>query len=143
MCAAKAPVDAVDDLEAAVYERFVKAVYLQREPMINPAGLLIVMTQRVIASHYARGPHTTTTLDGIPEPRRHGWTPGRPRRRARWSRQLLDKLSPKQREVVWMRLSDELSSAEIAERLDTLPGQRRCDLLPGDGKASRSGLSSE
>lgn len=121
LCAAKAPRDLVEDLEAAVYERFVKAVYLRQEPMTNPGGLLVVMTQRVIATHYERGPRVTTPLDGLTER-------GAPDERLddpevdQVVDQLLSVLSPKQREVVWLRVYGELSSGEIAERLDTSPG---------------------
>src|SRR5712691_4943560 len=44
ICAGKAPASVVDDLESTVYVRFVRAVYLRTEVMINPAGLLVKMT---------------------------------------------------------------------------------------------------
>src|SRR5690242_10335194 len=65
LCAGKAPIDAVDDLEGAVYERFVRAAYLGRDPMRNPAGLLVVMTRRVIASHHARSGEAPASLDEL------------------------------------------------------------------------------
>ncbi len=121
LCAAKAPLDLVDDLEAAVYERFVKTVYLRQQPMTNPGGLLVVMTQRVIATHYASGSRPTTPLDGLVE---RGATDAHldDREVDEVVDQMLSTLSPKQREVVWLRVYGELSSAEIAERLDTSPG---------------------
>src|SRR5919201_1878578 len=66
VCAGKASPQLVDDLEASVYERFVRVAYLAREPIANPAGLLMVMTRRVLASHYARAepPHTGVDVLG-------------------------------------------------------------------------------
>ena len=121
MCAAKAPVDVVDDLEAQVYLRFVRAVYTQTAPMQNPSGLLVKMARNVIASHFQkrRGdaipigelpdvPDTDDGLDdvGVDEA----------------VEELLAPLNARQREVVWAKVMEGLSSAEIAARLDTTAG---------------------
>jgi RNA polymerase sigma factor (sigma-70 family) len=121
LCAAKAPLDLVDDLEGDVYERFVRAAYLQRTPVANPAGLLVVMAQRVIASHYGRRAPGTAPLDAAADVdvREDGYEQVAA---AELAEQLLAVLTPKQRDVVWLRFGKDMTSAEIAERLDTTPG---------------------
>ena len=63
ICAAKAPIDDVDDLESDVYERFVRVVYLRRTPIEAPAGLLVVMARRVVASYHDRRKPAGVPLD--------------------------------------------------------------------------------
>jgi RNA polymerase sigma factor (sigma-70 family) len=121
LCASKAPLDLVDDLEGAVYERFVRAAYLGRSPIENPAGLLVVMTHRVIASHYDRRPPPAGPLDEVAgvEAMEVGFDQVAA---AEIADQLLGCLTPRQRDVVWMRFAGEMTSAEIAARLETTPG---------------------
>jgi RNA polymerase sigma factor (sigma-70 family) len=121
ICAAKAPVDVVDDLESQVYLRFVRAVYTQTAPMQNPSGLLVKMARNVIASHFerARGdaipigelPDVAAADDGLDALGVDEAVAG-----------LLAALTPRQREVVWGRVMEGLSSAEIAARLDINTG---------------------
>jgi RNA polymerase sigma factor (sigma-70 family) len=121
MCAAKAPIDTVDDLEAAVYERFVRAVYLRAKPIERPAGLLVVMAEKVVATFYGRRKPPGAPLDEVAEPffEEDGYDGIAAEEVAA---QLLAVLTERQREVVWGRLWEGLTSAEIAERLETTPG---------------------
>jgi RNA polymerase sigma factor (sigma-70 family) len=119
VCAGKASPQLVDDLEASVYERFVRVAYLAREPIANPAGLLMVMTRRVLASHYARAepPHTGVDVLGdvaVDDPS--------DAEAEEAVEQLLSVLSPRQRDVVRLRVFKEWSGEEIAERLETTRG---------------------
>jgi RNA polymerase sigma factor (sigma-70 family) len=121
MCAAKAPPGVTDDLESQVYERFVRAVYTRIAPMRNPSGLLVKMTRNVIASHFEKGrgdaiptgdlPDVPVTDDGLAGV---GVTEA--------VDEILAALTPRQRDVVWDRVMEGLSSAEIAERLETTAG---------------------
>jgi RNA polymerase sigma factor (sigma-70 family) len=121
VCAAKAPIDVVDDLESAVYERFVRVVYLRANRIERPAGLLVVMAERVVATHYGRRKPRGAPLDEAPEPvfEDDGYDEIAAEEVAA---QLLAALSERQREVVWGRLWEGLTSAEIAERLETTAG---------------------
>jgi RNA polymerase sigma factor (sigma-70 family) len=121
VCAAKAPPDAVDDLESQVYLRFVRAVYTQTAPMQNPSGLLVKMARNVIASHfekrrgeavpYGEMPETGALDDGYAEAET-----------SEYVEQLLSNLSPAQREVVWARVMEGRSSAEIGAQLEKTAG---------------------
>ena len=121
VCAAKAPPDAVDDLESQVYLRFVRAVYTHTAPMQNPSGLLVKMARNVIASHFEK-----RRDDAVPV----GELPDVPVTDAGLEDvgvaeavdELLAALDERQREVVWGKVMQNRSSAEIAERLDTTPG---------------------
>jgi RNA polymerase sigma factor (sigma-70 family) len=121
VCAAKAPIDAVDDLEAQVYVRFVRAVYTQTALMQNPAGLLVKMARNVIASHFQKSggdaipigelPDVPVTDDGLDDV---GVSEA--------VEEILAVLTPRQREVVWAKVMEGQSSAEIAARLDSTAG---------------------
>ena len=65
VCGAKAPYDVVDDLEAAVYERFVRVVYLRQRPIEAPAGLLVHMARKVVATFHGRRKPAGIPLDEI------------------------------------------------------------------------------
>jgi RNA polymerase sigma factor (sigma-70 family) len=121
VCARKAPIDVVDDLEAAVYERFVRVVYLRAKRIERPSGLLVVIAERVVATHYGRRTATAAPLDAVPEQAfdEDGYDEVAAEEVAG---QLLSVLTDRQREVVWGRLWEGLTSAEIAERLDTTAG---------------------
>jgi RNA polymerase sigma-70 factor (ECF subfamily) len=121
ICAGKAPIDVVDDLEGDVYERFVRAVYLRRAPILDPAGLLVTMARRVVASFHERRKPGSASLDerGDVEADEDGYDHVAA---AQVAEQLLGVLSDRQRDVVWGRLWEGLSSAEVAARMGTTPG---------------------
>jgi RNA polymerase sigma factor (sigma-70 family) len=121
VCAARAPVDVVDDLEAAVYERFVRVVYLREKPIESPAGLLVVMAQRVVATFHQRRRPAGIPLDDVAEmaAEEDGYDAVAAEEVAA---QLLSVLTERQRDVVRGRLWEGLTGAEIAERLETSPG---------------------
>ena len=117
LCAAKAPPAAVDDLEAEVYARFVRTVYTHTTPVERPGGLLVTIAWRVVASFYERRPPGAAPLDAAPEA--GGDDDGYQALEATdVAERLLAVLSERQREVVWLRLLDDLPSAAVAERLD-------------------------
>jgi RNA polymerase sigma factor (sigma-70 family) len=121
ICAAKAPVDVVDDLESQVYLRFVRAVYTQTAPMQNPSGLLVKMARNVIASHFEkrRGepvpigelPDVADTDEGLDDV---GVSEA--------VEAILAVLTDRQREVVIGKVFKNLPAAEIGRRLDIKPG---------------------
>ncbi len=121
LCAAKAPIDDVDDLESGVYERFVRVVYLRRTPIDVPAGLLVVMARRVVASYHDRRKPAGVSLDaaGDVAAAEDGYDQVAA---AQAVEELLAALSERQRDVVWGRLFAGLTSAEVAQRMDTTPG---------------------
>jgi RNA polymerase sigma factor (sigma-70 family) len=121
VCARKAPIDIVDDLEAIVYERFVRVVYLRAKRIERPAGLLVVIAEKVVATHYGRRKPPAAPLDDVPEQafQEDGYDEVAAEEVAG---QLLAVLSERQREVVWGRLWEGLTSAEIARQLDTTAG---------------------
>jgi RNA polymerase sigma factor (sigma-70 family) len=121
VCAAKAPVDVVDDLESQVYLRFVRAVYAQTAPMQNPSGLLVKMARNVIASHFAKARGEAVPTGELPDiPVTDDGLDGVGVEEA--VEELLAVLTPRQREVVWGKVMEGLSSAEIAGRLETTTG---------------------
>jgi RNA polymerase sigma factor (sigma-70 family) len=117
--AAKVPRDAVDDLCSDVSVRFVGRVHTGSE-ITNPAGLLMRICQRVRADHLASRSEPTAPLDG--------WEPGGSDDGLdelavqQAVEELLAPLDVRQREVVWSRILDGRTSAEVAARLDTTPG---------------------
>jgi RNA polymerase sigma factor (sigma-70 family) len=121
VCAAKAPVDVVDDLEAAVYERFVRVVYLRRKPIDSPAGLLVHMARKVIATFHGRRKPAEGPLDELADAaaEEDGYDAVAAEEVAG---ELLAMLDERQRNVVWGRLWEGLTGAEIADRLETTPG---------------------
>jgi RNA polymerase sigma factor (sigma-70 family) len=121
LCAATAPIDDVDDLESGVYERFVRVVYLRRRPIENPAGLLVIMARRVVATFHDRRKPPPASFDELAEVAA-GEDGYDQLASAEVAEQLLAALSPRQREVVWGRLWEGLTSAEVARRLQTTPG---------------------
>ncbi len=138
VCAAKAPVDVVDDLESQVYLRFVRAVYTQTAPMQNPSGLLVKMARNVIATHfekrrgeavpYGEMPETGALDDGYGEAET-----------SEYVEQLLSNLSPAQRDG---RVG--AGDGGPLQRRDRRPAredrrQRRRDLLPRARQAARGG----
>jgi RNA polymerase sigma factor (sigma-70 family) len=124
--ASKTPIDMVDDLESTVYERFVQVVYLRSKPIETPAGLLVVMAQRVIATHYkTRKPAggSLDELDGMGADE-DGFDEIAAREVVD---QLLSVLNERQREIVWGRLWGGLKGDELAEQLDI--SRRNVDVI--------------
>lgn len=126
VCAAKAPIDVVDDLESDVYVRFVRAVYLGAARIESPSGLLVVMARRVVASfHEGRRP-ANAPLDHLAEVPvdEDGYDEIASREVVE---QLLSVLNERQRSVVWGRLWGGMSGAEIAGWLDI--SRRNVDVI--------------
>jgi len=119
--APKTPIDMVDDLESAVYERFVRVVYLRTTPIERPAGLLVVIADRVVATYYGRRKPRGASLDDAPDPvfQEDGYDAVAAEEVAA---QLLSVLNERQRDVVRGRLWEGLTGEEIARRLDTTSG---------------------
>jgi RNA polymerase sigma factor (sigma-70 family) len=124
--ASKTPIDMVDDLESTVYERFVRVVYLRTTPIEAPAGLLVVMARRVVATfHQTRKPadEALDELEGVAAGE-DGYDEIAPREAVE---QLLSVLNERQRAVVWGRLWGGLKGDEIAEQLDI--SRRNVDVI--------------
>lgn len=117
--AAKVPPVDVDDVESIVFGRFATAVYSGRQ-VHNPPGLLVRLATWARADHHAgrRPPeHPIEEWDDAQE------DPELDRAATEAAvAQLLAPLSDRQREVVWRRLLDGESSAAVAARLGTTPG---------------------
>jgi RNA polymerase sigma-70 factor (ECF subfamily) len=119
--ASRAPLEAVDDLEGEVYLRFVRTVYLRRTPIDVPAGLLVIMARRVVATFHDRRKPTPASLDELDDVAA-GDDGYDQLAAAEVAEQLLSVLTQRQRDVVWGRLWEGLTSAEVAGRLETTPG---------------------
>ncbi|HEY2869738.1 MAG TPA: sigma-70 family RNA polymerase sigma factor [Gaiellales bacterium] len=115
--ASKTPIDMVDDLESTAYERFVRVVYTRQTPIETPAGLLVVMAQRVIATHYKTRKPAGASLDEL-----DGVGATEDGYDAIVVEQLLSVLDERQREIVWGRLWGGLKGDEMAERLNISRG---------------------
>ncbi len=120
-CAGKAPIVDIDDLAEEVYERFVRTVYLRTEPIENPSGLLIIMAKRVIATYYERRKPPGAPLDDLHEVvvTEDGYDEAVA---SEVVNQLLGCLSKRQRDVVWLRVYGDRTSAEIGAELQISPG---------------------
>jgi RNA polymerase sigma factor (sigma-70 family) len=121
ICAAKAPPDVVDDLESQVYERFVRVVYTHTTPMRNPSGLLVKMARNVVASHFEKRGDDAVPYDEIPDAGAldDGYDEAET---SEYVEQLLSTLNPAQRQVVWARVMEGRSSADIGARLAKTAG---------------------
>jgi RNA polymerase sigma factor (sigma-70 family) len=126
VCAAKAPIDVVDDLESDVYVRFVRAVYLGAARIESPSGLLVVMARRVVASFHDGRKPADAPLDDLSEVPvdEDGYNEIASREVVE---QLLSVLNERQRSVVWGRLWGGMSGAEIAGWLDI--SRRNVDVI--------------
>jgi RNA polymerase sigma factor (sigma-70 family) len=118
--AAKVPADAIDDLVSEVHVRFVRRVYAGGE-VLNAPGLLMRMAQRVRADFLeGRKRQAPVASDdgeaGADDPALEDAAI------TESLEQMLAVLSERQREVVWQRIIEGKSSAEVAERLNTSPG---------------------
>ena len=116
MCAGRAPAGAVDDLEGEVYARFVRTIYTHATPVERPFGLLVRIAQRVVATFYDRRPPAGAQLDDVVEmgATEDGYGMLEAQDAAE---RLLGVLNDRQREVVWLRVLEDLPSAEVAGRL--------------------------
>ena len=126
VCAAKAPIGVVDDLESDVYLRFVRAVYLGAARIESPSGLLVVMARRVVATFHAGRRPADAPLDELAEVPvdEDGYDAIAS---AEAVDELLSVLNERQRAVVWGRLWGGMSGAEIAEWLDI--SRRNVDVI--------------
>jgi RNA polymerase sigma factor (sigma-70 family) len=120
-CAAKAPPDVVEDLQEDVYERFVRTVYLRREPIETPSGLLVVMARRVVATFHERRKPASASLDELREAAvdEDGYDEAATDEVVT---QLLGCLTTRQRDVVWARVYGDRTSVEIGAQLQISPG---------------------
>ncbi len=122
-CAARAPREAVADLEQQVYERFVRFVHTSDERLQHPVGLLVRLAQWAVADLHERRRLRPEELDDEPErhsARREDGAGGLLAERA--FLELLAPLSERQRQVVALRIGLDLSSAATAEELGISPG---------------------
>jgi RNA polymerase sigma factor (sigma-70 family) len=115
--AGKTPIDSVDDVESTVYERFVRVVYTREKPIDRPAGLLVVMAQRVIATYHQTRKPAGASLDEL-----DGEGASDDGYDAIVVEQLLSVLDERQREIVWGRLWGGLKGDEMADRLSISRG---------------------
>ncbi len=126
VCAAKAPIGVLDDLESDVYLRFVRAVYLGAARIESPSGLLVVMARRVVATFHAGRRPPDAPLDELAEVPAdedgHDAVAS-----AEVVDELLSVLNERQRAVVWGRLWGGMSGTEIAEWLDI--SRRNVDVI--------------
>ncbi len=117
--AAKVPFDAVDDLESAVFARFASKVYAC-DAITNAAGLLVRMAMFLRADFHADRPAAENPLEE--------WDAGADDQALANAAdeaavdELLAPLSERQRDVVWKRIIEGRSSAEVAAQLETTPG---------------------
>jgi RNA polymerase sigma factor (sigma-70 family) len=121
VCAAKAPIDVVDDLESAVYLRFVRAVYLGPSRIESPSGMLVVMARRVVASFHEHRKVPGVPIDEVAEMPidENGYDEIASSDAVR---ELLSVLDERQRAVVFGRVWAGMSSAEMAEWLEISRG---------------------
>jgi DNA-directed RNA polymerase specialized sigma24 family protein len=117
--AAKVPVGVVDELESDVLLRFTRKVH-SGSAITNPPGLLLRM------AHFARADY----LEGrrTPEMSVEDWDAAQDDERLDQFSvdaavdELLAPLSDRQRDVVWQRVIDGRSSAQVARANNTTPG---------------------
>jgi DNA-directed RNA polymerase specialized sigma24 family protein len=117
--AAKVPREHVDEVESSVFMRFSRKVFIG-DQITNPVGLLLRMAQFERASFHERRGEPEASLgewDGpTPDPALDG-----PAVDA-GVEELLAPLNGRQREVVWQRIVEGRSSAEVANEHGTTPG---------------------
>lgn len=117
--AAKVPPGAIDDVESDVLLRFSRKAYSGDE-VTNPVGLLLRMAMFCRADFHANRPATETSLGdwdaasddaSLEELAVSGAV-----------EELLAPLGDRQRDVVWQRIIEGRSSAEVAATLETTVG---------------------
>jgi RNA polymerase sigma factor (sigma-70 family) len=117
--AAKVPPGAIDDVESDVWLRFSRKAY-SRDEITNPVGLLLRMAIFCRADFHANRPAT--------EPSLGEWDAGcddASHDDLAVSAAVADLLAPlgdRQRDVVWQRIIEGRSSAEVAAMLETTAG---------------------
>lgn len=117
--ATKVPAVYVDDVESTVFARFAAAVYSGR-PVHNPAGLLVKIAKFARADYHDRRRSDTTPLEDWDDAQLDPELEQMATDAA--VEELLAPLSERQREAVCRRLLDDETSAEVASRLHTTPG---------------------
>ena len=117
--AAKLPPGAVDDVESEVLLRFSRKVYSGDE-ITNPVGLLVRMAMFCRADFHANRPAPESSLgdwdDASPDAALDDLVV------TAAVDELLAPLGDRQRDVVWQRIIEGRSSAEVATMLETTPG---------------------
>ncbi len=117
--AAKVPPGAVDDVEADVLLRFSRKVY-SGDAITNPVGLLLCMAKFCRADFHANRPGAESSLgewDAASNDAALGDLDV-----SAAVEDLLAPLGDRQRDVVWLRVIEGRSSAEVAAMLETTAG---------------------
>jgi RNA polymerase sigma factor (sigma-70 family) len=117
--AAKVPAGAIDDVESDVLLRFSRKVYSGNQ-ITNPIGLLLRMAVFCRADFHANRPATEPPL-GEWDAASHDAALDEIAVSAAVA-DLLAPLGDRHREVVWQRIIEGRSSAELAEMLETTAG---------------------
>jgi len=118
--AAKVPLVDVDDVESSVLARFAAAIYTGERPIQNPAGLLVRIAKWARADYHASRRPPDLPIEEWDDAEVDAALDGSADEAA--IEELLAPLSERQREVVCRRVLDGDSSAEVATRLGTTPG---------------------
>ena len=117
--AAKVPREHVDEVESAVFMRFSRKVF-SGDAITNPVGLLLRMAQFERASFHERRGEAEASLgdwdDATPDPALDDLAVDA------GVEELLAPLNGRQRDVVWQRIVEGRSSAEVAAEQGTTPG---------------------
>jgi RNA polymerase sigma factor (sigma-70 family) len=117
--AAKVPSGAVDDVESEVLLRFSRKVYSGDE-ITNPIGLLVRMAMFCRADFHADRPAPESSLGDWDDASADAALDDLVVTAA--VDDLLAPLGDRQRDVVWQRIIEGRSSAEVAAMLETTPG---------------------
>jgi RNA polymerase sigma factor (sigma-70 family) len=116
---AKVPPGAVDDVESEVLLRFSRKVYSGDE-ITNPVGLLVRMAMFCRADFHANRPAPESSLGDWDDASADAALDDLVVTAA--VDELLAPLGDRQRDVVWQRIIEGRSSAEVAAMLETTPG---------------------
>jgi RNA polymerase sigma factor (sigma-70 family) len=116
---AKVPPGAVDDVESVVLLRFSRKVYSGDE-ITNPVGLLVRMAMFCRADFHANRPAPESSLGDWDDASADAALDDLVVTAA--VDELLAPLGDRQRDVVWQRIIEGRSSAEVAAMLETTPG---------------------
>ena len=117
--AAKVPPGAVDDVEADVLLRFARKVY-SGDAITNPVGLLLCMAKFCRADFHANRPAAESSLGEWDAASDDAALDDLDVSAA--VEDLLAPLGDRQRDVVWLRIIEGRSSAEVAAMLETTAG---------------------
>jgi RNA polymerase sigma factor (sigma-70 family) len=116
---AKVPPGAIDDVESEVLLRFSRKVYSGDE-ITNPVGLLVRMAMFCRADFHANRPAPESSLGDWDDASADAALDHLVVTAA--VEDLLAPLGDRQRDVVWQRIIEGRSSAEVAAMLETTPG---------------------